>query len=37
MMRAEGNIAKAAEKLGIPRTTLQYKMSKFDQDAFEPE
>jgi DNA-binding NtrC family response regulator len=37
MTRAEGNIVKAAEKLGIPRTTLQYKMSKFDQGAFEPE
>jgi transcriptional regulator with PAS, ATPase and Fis domain len=35
--RADGNIAKAAEKLGIPRTTLQYKMSKFDYDTFEPE
>lgn len=37
MTQAEGNIAKAAEKLGIPRTTLQYKMSKFDQGTFEPE
>jgi len=37
MTRAEGNIAKAAEKLGIPRTTLQYKMSKFDQDSSKSE
>ncbi|MCP4377347.1 MAG: sigma-54-dependent Fis family transcriptional regulator [bacterium] len=37
MTQAEGNIAKAAEKLGIPRTTLQYKMSKFDQGTFETE
>ena len=37
MTQAEGNIAKAAEKLGIPRTTLQYKMSKFDQGTFELE
>lgn len=30
LRRAEGNLAKAAEMLGMPRSTLQYKLGKVD-------
>ena len=33
LIETEGNILQAAKMLGIPRQTLQYKLSKYDKTA----
>jgi DNA-binding NtrC family response regulator len=36
LARTQGNLAKAAEMLGVPRSTLQYKVGKLTPPTREP-